>query len=171
MSRFLLRNLRLRPGEEHAESVSIAHDPFVLGGQSYAVVPPDTEAQLAVQRTTTGDVFRLHFAAALEGPCMRCLSDARTELDVYSTEYQDSSSGAPAELKTEYVIAGELDLTAWARDQIGFELPEQILCRPNCAGLCSMCGKNLNDEPHLHDDAPTDPRWAALEALRGVDAD
>ena len=96
---------------------------------------------------------------------MRCLADARAELDVDATEYQDARPNAPAELRTEYVAEGELDLTAWARDLIGFELPVQVLCRPNCAGLCATCGKNLNDEPHLHDDAPTDPRWAALEGL------
>ena len=165
MSSFPLRNLRLRPGEEHDEAVSIAHEPFLLGGQTYDVTPPVTEAHLSVQRTTGGDVFLLRFGVALEGPCMRCLADARAELDVEATEYQDASPGAPAELRTEYVIEGELDLTAWARDQIGFELPVQILCRPNCAGLCAICGKNLNDEPHVHDDAPTDPRWAALEGL------
>ena len=165
MSRFALRNLRLRPGEEHEELVSIAHEPFLLGGQSYAVVPPDTRARLIIQHTTGGDVFRLVFPVALEGPCMRCLADARAELGVDSTEYQDANPNAPAELKTEYVIEGEIDLTAWARDQIGFELPVQILCRPDCAGLCAICGRNLNDEPHVHEDAPTDPRWAALEGL------
>ena len=165
VSGFALRNLRLRPGEEHEEPVSIVHEPFRLGGQTYAVVPRETEARLAIQRTTGGDVFRLRFAAALEGPCMRCLADARTELDVEATEYQDASATAPAELRTEYVVEGELDLTAWARDQIGFELPEQILCRPDCAGLCAICGQNLNDAPHDHDDTSIDPRWAALEGL------
>jgi uncharacterized protein len=165
MSRFPLRKLRLRPGEEHEEVVTISHEPFLLGGQSYSVVPPETAARLIVQRTTGGDVFRLVFPVALEGPCMRCLTDASAELFVDSTEYQDASPGAPADLRTEYVVDGELDLTAWARDQIGFELPVQILCRPDCAGLCAICGKNLNDEPHVHDDAPVDPRWAALEGL------
>jgi uncharacterized metal-binding protein YceD (DUF177 family) len=30
-----------------------------------------------------------------------------------------------------------------------------------------VCGKDLNVEPHEHDEAAVDPRWAALEALRG----
>jgi uncharacterized metal-binding protein YceD (DUF177 family) len=29
-----------------------------------------------------------------------------------------------------------------------------------------VCGKNLNEEPHTHDEAPSDSRWAALESLR-----
>jgi uncharacterized metal-binding protein YceD (DUF177 family) len=30
-----------------------------------------------------------------------------------------------------------------------------------------VCGKDLNVEPHEHAEAAVDPRWAALEALRG----
>jgi uncharacterized protein len=54
----------------------------------------------------------------------------------------------------------------WARDVIALELPDQILCRPDCAGLCPVCGKDLNEEPHEHADVELDPRWSALEELR-----
>ena len=37
---------------------------------------------------------------------------------------------------------------------------------PDCAGLCMVCGKDLNNEPHTHEETVSDPRWAALEALR-----
>ncbi len=57
-------------------------------------------------------------------------------------------------------------MSAWARDAVALGLPEKILCRPDCAGLCGECGKNLNDEPHVHEQEHRDPRWAALEALR-----
>src|SRR5581483_11935148 len=53
-------------------------------------------------------------------------------------------------------------LSQWGRDAVALALPDKILCRPDCAGLCGECGKNLNDEPHTHDDAEPDPRWAAL---------
>jgi len=49
---------------------------------------------------------------------------------------------------------------------IALALPDKILCRSDCAGLCPMCGKNLNDEPHEHDEHEADPRWAALAELR-----
>jgi uncharacterized protein len=45
-------------------------------------------------------------------------------------------------------------------------LPQQLLCRDDCAGLCPDCGENLNDAPdHAHERAP-DPRWAALDQLK-----
>jgi len=28
------------------------------------------------------------------------------------------------------------------------------------------CGRDLNVEPHVHEETATDPRWAALETLR-----
>ena len=57
-------------------------------------------------------------------------------------------------------------MSEWARDAVALALPDKILCRPDCAGLCGVCGKNLNDEPHAHEEQHGDPRWAALEALR-----
>ena len=68
--------------------------------------------------------------------------------------------------RSEYVADGELDVGAWARDQVALGLPDQILCRPDCAGLCPFCGKDLNVEPHEHAEEAVDPRWAALERLR-----
>ena len=60
----------------------------------------------------------------------------------------------------------ELKVGDWARDVIALAVPEQILCREDCAGLCPYCGKDLNVEPHEHVDRQLDPRWAALESLR-----
>ncbi len=33
------------------------------------------------------------------------------------------------------------------RDEILLEHPIRVLCKPDCKGLCSFCGANLNDEP------------------------
>ena len=108
----------------------------------------------------------LAITTRLHGPCFRCLEDAALELAIDTREYQATSPGESDELRTPYVVDDKLDLVAWARDAVALELPDKILCRPDCAGLCPVCGKNLNDEPHTHDDVAADPRWAALESLR-----
>jgi uncharacterized protein len=87
------------------------------------------------------------------------------EVPVHAREYQ-ASSPDDEELTTPYIEGANLDVSAWARDAVALGLPEKILCRPDCAGLCGQCGKNLNDEPHVHSEEHSDPRWAALEALR-----
>ena len=141
-------------------------DPLVLGGETYVFSPPDTPAELVVQRATSGDVFRLALSTRLEGPCMRCLAPAGVTLEIDAQEYDATDAGADEELRSEYVADGELDVGAWARDQAVLGLPDQILCRPDCAGLCPICGKDLNAEPHAHAEEAVDPRWAALESLR-----
>jgi uncharacterized protein len=166
MSGFALRRLRLRPGEEHREAVRLSIESFALGGERYDVTPPEIPAELVVQRASSGDVFRLHFVATVEGPCMRCLAPAAATVEVDAREYHDADAGADEELRSDYVVEGELDLDTWARDQVALSLPDQILCRGDCAGLCPVCGRDLNLEPHAHEDATADPRWAALEALR-----
>jgi DUF177 domain-containing protein len=165
-----LRRLRLRPGEEYRGPVLLAIEPFSLGGEEYVSSPSEVPGELVVQRASTGDVFRLSFDVTVEGPCMRCLAPAAVTLHVDAREYQAADPVADEELRSDYIADGELDLDNWARDQVGLALPDQILCRPECAGLCPVCGKDLNVEPHEHDEVAVDSRWAALEALRSEPA-
>ncbi len=111
-------------------------------------------------------VFELRFHARLHGPCFRCLDDTVLDLDVEAREYQATSPGESEELATQYVTDDKLDVATWSRDALALAMPEKILCRRDCAGLCPTCGKNLNDEPHSHEDAVADSRWAALEGLK-----
>lgn len=155
----------MRPGEERRETVQLVLEPLVLGGATYRPVPDEVPAEVVVQRAASGDLFRLSFATRLEGPCVRCLAPASVDVRVDAQEYEAGDPGADEELRSEYLVGGELDVGAWARDQMALGLPDRILCRPDCAGLCPVCGKDLNDEPHDHAEPPTDPRWAALEGL------
>jgi uncharacterized protein len=162
---FSLRRVRLRSGEEFRDEVEIAVEPLELGGERYLPVPDPIPAELAIHQASTGSVLELAFRVRLHGPCMRCLEDAVLDLSIRAREYQATKPDSD-ELRSPYVADDKLDLSAWARDAIALELPEKILCRSECAGLCPVCGKNLNDEPHDHDETPTDPRWSALESLR-----
>jgi uncharacterized protein len=166
VTRFPLRRLRLRPGEEHRDAVQIELEPFELGGQRYLPVPQEVEAQLAIAQATTGIDLRLSFDIRLHGPCMRCLVDAVLDLHVDVREYHASDPKGADELRSDYVVDDQLELSAWARDAIALALPDQILHAPDCAGLCPVCGKDLNLEPHTHADEVPDPRWSALEELR-----
>ena len=166
MTVFKLRNVKLRTGEQFREVVEVQLEPLVLGGQEYLPVPAEVPAELTITKATSGTVYELEFAVRLHGPCFRCLRDAVLELPIEATEYQANDPAGDEELESPYVADDTLDLSAWARDALALELPEKILHGPDCAGLCPACGKDLNDEPHTHDDQATDSRWAALEALK-----
>jgi uncharacterized protein len=163
---FDLRQAKLRPGEEYRDEQEITLSPFELGGQRYLPVPENVSAELVVNRGTSGTTFELSFPVRLYGPCYRCLEDAVLDLSIHAREYQATSPGESDELGTPYVADNQLRLSDWARDAIAIELPEQILCREDCAGLCAVCGENLNDNPHEHEEEQADPRWSALEELR-----
>jgi uncharacterized protein len=163
---FELRRLKLRTGEEFQDAVEIELEPIVLAGQRYVPVPEKVQAQLTVDQASSGKVFHLRFDAALYGPCFRCLADAEIVEHLDLTEYQAADPGDDEELKTPYLADERLDLSAWARDGLVLALPEQILHKPDCAGLCPECGRDLNVEPHVHDEERLDPRWAELAALK-----
>ncbi|HEY2327377.1 MAG TPA: DUF177 domain-containing protein [Gaiellaceae bacterium] len=165
MTSFSLRTLKLRPGEQHRDELEVELPAFEFGGQRYVPIPEKVPAELEITRANTGTVFTLALTARLYGPCYRCLGDAMLDLPIRAREYQ-AENPQDEEMKTQYVVGNELDVSQWARDAVALALPEQILCRPDCAGLCPVCGLNLNDNPHEHEEEHRDPRWAALEALR-----
>jgi uncharacterized protein len=165
MTSFNLRQVKLRPGEEHREALDVELPAFEFGGQRYVPVPESVPAELVVNRATTGTVFSLAFTTRLHGPCYRCLGDAVLEVPIHAREYQ-AQAPEDDDMRTPYLEGDNLDVTAWGRDAVALALPVKILCQPDCAGLCPVCGKNLNEEPHEHEEPTAESRWAALEALR-----
>jgi uncharacterized protein len=165
MTSFSLRQVKLRPGEQHRDELEVELSPLQFGGQRYVPVPEKVPAAFEITRANTGTVFTLDFTARLHGPCYRCLGDAVLEVPIHGREYQ-ASSPEDEQMTTPYLEGPNLDVSAWARDAVALALPDKILCRPDCAGLCGLCGKNLNDEPHTHEEERGDPRWAVLESLR-----
>ena len=132
--------VRIRPGEQFHDTSAVELEPLELGGQSYTPEPAAPDGRLAVTRTTSGLLFELALDAKLAGPCFRCLEPTELATPVRGREYQASDPEGDEELQTPYVAENKLDLSAWARDAIALELPEKILCREDCAGLCPTCG-------------------------------
>jgi uncharacterized protein len=161
---FDLGRLKLSSGEGRRLELEARLDPLQLAGQRYTVAGGDSvPVTLDISHTTTGWSLRLRYDARLEGPCMRCLDDANLEVHVDVREIDQPGGGD--ELDSPYVEADELDLHGWVRDALVLDLEGKVLCSEDCAGLCAVCGENLNTNPHEHEHEP-DPRWAKLSELR-----
>jgi uncharacterized protein len=163
---FELSRLGMRSGDGRRFDLNVAIADFDYGGEPYAVTPPLVPVRLDLSRTTgMGWALRLRFTAGLTGPCMRCLEPAEPSFEVDVREV--SQPGGGEELSSPYLDdKDELQLAQWARDALALELPAQLTCRSDCAGLCAQCGANLNEDPgHGHDPAP-DQRWAKLGELK-----
>ena len=162
-----LSRLNLSPGEGKRIELPVELAPFELGGQTYLADPDAPQVRLEASRHSSGFAFKLNFPVHIEGPCMRCLEPAALDLEVEAREI-DQISAEDSELRSPYVDEDDLDISRWAHDAVMLALPTQILCRPDCLGLCPDCGEPLNDaDPADHEhEKPIDPRWAALKDLK-----
>lgn len=155
------------PGDGKRLELELEPGEVRLGDDTYVLDPPEVTARLEVSHAAAGFAMRLAFMGELTGPCMRCLAPARVGVEVEAREI-DQPGTDDEELRSPYVSEGILDLTAWGHDALALALPQRILCRPDCAGLCAVCGESLNDaEPGAHDHPrEPDPRWAKLRELQ-----
>lgn len=161
-----LARLSLAHGQGARLDLPVRLEPLELGGQTYLPQADGLEVRLDVSRPSNGYAFRLRFPLRVEGPCMRCLEAAAIQTEVDAREV-DQANTEDEELRSPYVVDDELVLGRWTHDAAVLALPAQILCRPDCAGLCPVCGESLNDadpEQHRHD-TRGDSRWAKLKEL------
>jgi uncharacterized protein len=166
MKVFNIRTVRLHSGEQFRDVKEVDLEPLELGGQRYVPIPESPEAALTLTRLSSGLMLELEFDVRLVGPCVRCLADAGLDVSVKDRQYQATSLDDDEELRTPYLADDRLDLSAWARDAVALALPDKILCRADCAGLCPVCGRDLNTEPHEHEDVGRDERWSKLAELK-----
>ena len=109
-------------------------------------------------------------AARMTTHCARCLQEVQREFLVKNL---DELMPAGKESQTEreenvlFYEGHQIDLVVYAQEQVMVTLPIKSLCRDNCAGICTTCGSNLNEEPcHCkpgkNAEKELDPRLAQL---------
>ena len=99
--------------------------------------------------------------------CVRCLRQFDQELEVEVRELFALTAGDDEDEGYTVPPGDRLPLDTMARDALVLAFPPFPLCRPDCAGLCPVCGADRNTVDCGHGDADaTDPRWAALAGLR-----
>ena len=59
-----------------------------------------------------------------------------------------------------------IDISEAVRQYSEVAAEMQPLCRPDCPGICPVCGQDLTIGDCSCDRTPVDPRWAALAALK-----
>jgi uncharacterized protein len=140
------------------------------------VLASPVAGEVRLSRTSRSILVRGHVDTALAERCSRCLRPAVAPVSVDIEEEAlpsiDLDSGLAVDTTTEPDVLRlddhhELDLAPAIRDAISLAEPIAPLCRPDCPGLCVVCGADLTTDPvHAHADADIDPRLAPLADLR-----
>ena len=111
----------------------------------------------------------------VKGVCCRCLEPVTVPVNcsfaeqlLYAKDVSLFSHLAVGEVEEKYFIYDNdtLDITDIVRESILAELPQKVLCKDDCRGLCPKCGKNLNQGQCDCDLHEVDPRLAILAKLK-----
>jgi uncharacterized protein len=140
------------------------------------------EGTVTLMRTSQGVLVTGRLRTRLQVECRRCLEpfEADVEFDLEEEFLPVVLIGdapidsVPAEDIDEALLIDSdhiLDLSEVVRQALWLALPEQEVCRPDCAGLCPRCGGNRNLGECQCDAEPIDPRWAALQAMLSGEPD
>jgi len=169
--------LREAPGA--AREVRLRDRYLALGADLELAGPLD--GTLRLLRTNRGILLRGSIDAALRRTCARCLDPFVEEVRVQVAEEflpsVDPISGTPlpAPSADEAALAIDarhaIDLGPVLHDELALSEPMHPLCRPDCPGLCPVCGRHMDvgscscqvDEP--------DPRLAVLAQLLAPEDD
>lgn len=121
--------------------------------------------ELRLESLTDGLVVNGEVSSTWHGICRRCALPAQGELhsDVHEL-YQYIVTDPEA-----FELVGDvLDLEPMVREVLVLDAPSSPLCRDDCAGLCPDCGIDRNTGTCSCNNTVVDPRWGALDQLKGV---
>lgn len=120
-----------------------------------------------VSRATQGLLFHVQMEALTPTVCVRCLTPFEQPLQVDFTELYAFSPRQMSESGLLFPESGVIDLAPLVREYMWLEVPIQPVCRPDCKGLCPVCGANQNEVVCHHEPESVDPRLAVLKSLLG----
>lgn len=101
-------------------------------------------------------------AGELTLTCARCLKEFQFPLAVALNE---EFAAQPTEEQWAYG-KDTVNLLPMVHDLVLLAIPPKPLHDQGCRGLCDICGKDLNQQPHQHRRSPTENQFSALKKLR-----
>ena len=160
--------LRLNVGFIIHQSVGYSRDfPF---GIPLVHLEPDLELKdlsgvARVTRTGQGLLVQVKMHATILSECVRCLEDFPQPLDIDFTELYAFTPHSVTESGLILPETGQIDLAPLVREEMLLAVPISPICRPDCKGLCPICGENLNETECHHEDEAVDSRLSVLKSL------
>lgn len=125
----------------------------------------DFSGAATFSRTQQGLLLQGQFAGKLELECVRCLEMYAQALTWSFTDLYAFDKRSISESNLLVPEEGQIDLTPLLREYALLEIPIQPVCKPDCKGLCPVCGENLNRADCGHQPGGDESPFAALKDL------
>ena len=145
---------------------SLAPDDPLWAGLDFELTKP---VGVSGQVASAGEdryYWRGRLSTAIRGPCRRCLASVdvpvEAQVGVLFTDEELADDPSARVLERQATV---LDLSEAVREELILAVPEFVLCRDDCRGLCPGCGQDLNVGSCACRPS-TNPRWGPLEGLR-----
>ncbi len=168
--------IRVRGLADGEHPIALEHDAKLLDYHEF-------EGKVRVDGTLTrsGERIAVRAFASSKGnfECTRCADpferEIKAEMELefvpprLERDPEDPNIHVFEPLTTPYI-----DITQDVRDALALSIPMRHLCRPNCKGLCLVCGADLNRGTCPHQSGVTEPeessegtqQWSALKGLQ-----
>ena len=102
-------------------------------------------------------------------PCDRCLEQVAVKIPYEIEQKLDMKKSDTERVQdldeNDYLTGMDLDVDRLVYLEVLMSWPLKVLCREDCKGICSQCGKNLNKGSCGCAEEPKDPRMAAISDI------
>lgn len=164
-----LSEIMSNKGSSRQMEVPLEMESFLLNGSGYHFA---SKEPVRLTLTCTGDrLVKLEGGTnvSLNIPCARCLEDVETSFGVsFSKELVFNETGEVRDRdlnEANYVDGYNLNVDQLIYNEILVLFPIRVLCSEDCRGICSLCGKNLNQGACDCDRAVVDPRMSVIQDI------
>jgi len=129
----------------------------------------DFKGTAKFSRTQRCILIEAKLSGTLPSECVRCLDPILNTTTSNFTELYAFDQHTETELELRVPEDGYIDLSPIVREYLVLDTPTNPLCNPKCAGLCPLCGINLNKKQCDCKPDDFDPRLAKLKDLLDKD--
>lgn len=137
--------------------------PSVAVGEDVVLSP--LTGNFTATRTSEGVYVQGNLHSITMTDCVRCLGEAEQPVTAVLDELLWSPPESAPEGELFIDKEGSIDLAPLIRELSLLAIPISTICRPDCNGLCMVCGQNLNEADCECEENPINPRMAVLQQL------
>ncbi len=125
----------------------------------------DFQGRTQIGRTPQGLLVQAQFSAQTTLECVRCLSTFEKPLAWTMTELYAFNQKSVTDSGLIVPEDAHIDLQPLIREYALLEVPINPICKPDCKGLCPVCGQDLNLRDCGHRPQQDESPFSALKKL------